>query len=228
MLCWRSLWKIAIFSQFLWPMLLSNFLWQAWPGTEVFCWLALCENITYNGWWWFVASENILSQFPDQRPIVREHMIASADIFVVLHWWFGTRWWYLMCISNGDNMVWHSAINKTTIKWNKISFFFQLIQIGCRIIICVVVGGLHDDVMKWKHFPRNWPFVWGIHRSPVNSPHKGQWCGALMFSLICFWINDRVNNGEAGDLRRYHAHYDVIVMFGKQVCFCRITTSVYQ
>ena len=40
----------------------------------------------------------------------------------------------------------------------------------------------HDDVIKWKHFPRNWPFVLGIHRSPVNSPHKGQWRGALMFS----------------------------------------------
>ena len=31
---------------------------------------------------------------------------------------------------------------------------------------------VHDDVMKWKHFPRYWPFVWGIHRCPVNSPHK--------------------------------------------------------
>ena len=41
----------------------------------------------------------------------------------------------------------------------------------------------HDDVIKWKHFPRYWPFVWGIHRSPVNSLHKGQWRGALMF---CF------------------------------------------
>ena len=28
-----------------------------------------------------------------------------------------------------------------------------------------------DDVIKWKHFPRYWPFVRGIHRSPVNSPH---------------------------------------------------------
>ena len=41
---------------------------------------------------------------------------------------------------------------------------------------------------------------------------KGQWCGALMFSLICVWINGWVNNREAGDLRRYRAHYDVIVM----------------
>ena len=68
---------------------------------------------------------------------------------------------------------------------------------------------LHDDVIKWKHFPRNLPFVRGTPRSPVNSPHKGQWRGALMFSLI----NDWVNNREAGDLRRYGAHYDVSVMY---------------
>ena len=52
----------------------------------------------------------------------------------------------------------------------------------------------------------------GIHRPPVNSPHKGQWRGALMFSLICDWINAWVNNREAGDLRSYRAHYDVTVM----------------
>ena len=70
----------------------------------------------------------------------------------------------------------------------------------------------HDDVIKWKHFPRYWPFVRGIHRSPVNCPHKGQWRGALMFPLIWAWINGWVNNREAGDLRRYRTHYDVIVM----------------
>ena len=70
----------------------------------------------------------------------------------------------------------------------------------------------HDDVIKWKHFPRNWPFLREIHRSPVNFPHKGQWRGALMFSLIYAWINDWANNREAGDLRRQHGHYDVIVM----------------
>ena len=70
----------------------------------------------------------------------------------------------------------------------------------------------HDDVIKWKHFPRYWPFVRGIHRSPVNSPHTGQWHGALMFSLICARINGWVNIREAGDLRRHRAHYDVTVM----------------
>ena len=47
---------------------------------------------------------------------------------------------------------------------------------------------------------------------PVNSPHKGQWRGALMFSLICAWINYWVNNREAADLRRRRGHYDVNVM----------------
>ena len=65
-------------------------------------------------------------------------------------------------------------------------------------------------------FPRYWPFVRGIHRSPVNSPHKGQWRGALMFSLICAWTNRWVNNRDAGDLRRHRAHYDATIMSGER------------
>ena len=76
--------------------------------------------------------------------------------------------------------------------------------------LCICIS--HDDIIKWKHFPCNCSFVRGIHRSLVNSLHKGQWCGALMFSLICSWINGWVNNGEAGDLRCHHVHYDVTVM----------------
>ena len=45
-----------------------------------------------------------------------------------------------------------------------------------------------------------------------NSPHKGQWRGALMYSLICIWIKAGENNGEVGDLWRHRAHHDVIVM----------------
>ena len=75
----------------------------------------------------------------------------------------------------------------------------------------------HDDVIKWKRFPRHWPFVRGIHRSPVNSSHKGQWRGALMFSLIWARINGWVNKGEAGELRRYRPHYDVSVMQWRRI-----------
>ena len=61
-------------------------------------------------------------------------------------------------------------------------------------------------------FPRYWPFVRGIHRSPVNSPNKGQWHIALMSSLFCAWINGWGKNHEGGDLRCHHANYDVTVM----------------
>ena len=66
---------------------------------------------------------------------------------------------------------------------------------------------IHDDVIKWKHFPRYWPLVREIHRW-----RRGLWRRALMFSLLCTWINGWVNNRAAGDLRRHRAHYDAIVM----------------
>ena len=69
-----------------------------------------------------------------------------------------------------------------------------------------ITGALIVCYSWWRHqmetFPRYWPFVRGSPRSPVNSPHKGQWRGALMFSLICVWINGLVNNRQAGDLIR--------------------------
>ena len=46
----------------------------------------------------------------------------------------------------------------------------------------------------------------------ADCPRGALWRGALMFSLICTRINGWVNNGEAGDLRRHRAYYDVTVM----------------
>ena len=53
-----------------------------------------------------------------------------------------------------------------------------------------------------------------VGNKPITGefPAQSQWRGALMLSLICAWINVWVNNREAGDLRRQHAHYGVIVM----------------
>ena len=96
---------------------------------------------------------------------------------------------------------------------------------------------LHDDVIKWKHFPRYWPFVRGIHRSLIWSffdlrPNKWlskQWCGWWFVTLSsplwrhCNWIlachlDDNVMTWKLSvllaicDLWRYPAHYDVIVI----------------
>ena len=73
-----------------------------------------------------------------------------------------------------------------------------------------------SPVSWWRHqmetFSALLALCAGNSRVLVNSPHKGQWRGALMFSLICARINDWVTNREAGDLRRHRGHYDVIVM----------------
>ena len=67
-----------------------------------------------------------------------------------------------------------------------------------RHVLSNVLDSKH--AISWKHFLRYWLFVREIHRSPVNYLHKGLWCGALMFSLICAWISGWVNKGEVGDV----------------------------
>ena len=123
--------------------------------------------------------------------------------------------WLLFCVK---------VVFKTTSGMKRRTYVLALITIVVNINSTVNINErrstfnssrpsvAHDDVIKWKHFPRFWPFVRGIHRYPVNSPHKGQWRGALMFPFICVGINGWIYNREAGDLRRYCAHYDVSVM----------------
>ena len=95
-----------------------------------------------------------------------------------------------------------------------------------HLLACIVLH--HDDVIKWKHFPRCWSFVWGFHRSPVKSLYKDQWRGELMFSLSCAWINGWVNNHEVSDLRHHHAHYDGTVMWNHFVKSFVDQTSFYE
>ena len=52
----------------------------------------------------------------------------------------------------------------------------------------------------------------GNPTAPVDSSHKYQRRGALMFSLICTWTNGWANKWNACDLRRHCAHYEITVM----------------
>ena len=94
-----------------------------------------------------------------------------------------------------------------------VSFFYMYSMSTINVCIC------HIPLWTawWRHqsngnFSVLLALCAGIHRSPVNSPLKGLWRGALMFSLICAWINGWVNNREAGELRRHRDHYDFTVM----------------
>ena len=91
----------------------------------------------------------------------------------------------------------------------------------CKCVFIYVTFSLWDNeeylnvVLWWRHQMETFSALlalWaGIYRSPVNSPHKDQWRGALMFSLIWARIVGWVNNREPGDLRRHSAPYDVTV-----------------
>ena len=115
------------------------------------------------------------------------------------------------------HMIYKIAPCQSLSVWCRVSVSLHRKDDAYHIMMFVFTLGFtyalfHDDVIKWKHFLRYWPFVWGIHRWSVNSLHKCQWRGASMFSLIYARINGLENNGEAGDLSRHRAHYDVTVM----------------
>ena len=102
---------------------------------------------------------------------------------------------------------WHLAYTKTSVYYVN----------GTDVIIHPASNTFHKVwITWWRHqmetFSALLAICAGNHRSTVNSPHKGQWRGALMFYFIWASISGWVNNREAGDLRRHRAHCDVIVM----------------
>ena len=78
----------------------------------------------------------------------------------------------------------------------------------------------HDNIIKWKYFLHYWPFVRGNHWSPLSSPHKGQWCCTVMFSLICIclkkWMSKQSKCRWLEMLSRslWH-HFNVVVLCSK-------------
>ena len=147
-----------------------------------------------------IIHETSMAHFQYQTHLSRNETLYENEPHAV--------WKDLSCVNN-----FMSSVTRRRVLCGTLDITLDIsILIESTWCLLMVWGSFsHDDVIKWRHFPRYWPFVRGIHRSPVNSPHKGQWRGALMFSLIFAWTNGWVNNGDAGDLRRHRAHYDVTV-----------------
>ena len=118
--------------------------------------------------------------------------LLSEQCWVIIKWTLRNKQHFnqniklLIHVNASENSVCLMVAILSTGRWVKMTDLKFDLNLQGTIELMLVD---HDDVIKWKHFPRYWPFVRGIHRSPVNSPHKGQWRGALMFSLICAWIN---------------------------------------
>ena len=120
-----------------------------------------------------------------------------------------------------------TPVQRCTLTRKSSWWVFIIISDDCTIFRYRELGLYHESCWSpgpltwWRHqmekFSALLAFVRGIHRSPVNSRHKGQWRGVFRISLICAWINVWVNKREAGDLGRHSAHYDVTVMSRKDL-----------
>ena len=114
------------------------------------------------------------------------------------------RWRSFLCVVFLTQTLHIFSFNSVE-KWKSIDTFWHhthLLSLG------IILSKQNDS--WWRHQME--PFsallvLW----SPMDSPHKGQWCGALMFSLFP-WTNGWANRGGAGDLRRHSADCEVTVL----------------
>ena len=195
--------SIVLRSWYMW----RDFLWPNMNVLIVFLFevaLNLSISINYTEW-----SINVYHKFGRHKP---KHPQALKIL-------------YIKYISMLQELHCHSNTNMVFVMEQFCSLFSRLLHCHLGEVLMGQPWSIHVYPYElitswWRHqtetFPRYWSFVQGIHRSPVNTPHKGQWRWALMLSLICAWINDWVNNREAGDLRRHRAHCDVTVMITRK------------
>ena len=130
---------------------------------------------------------------------------CPVNCVMILHIHFNCRTWI-----NDFNP--HYVMDIITFLCREYSW--SMLVIGVTVRVYGAFGyPFHDNVIKWEHFARGWPFVRRMHRSPVDSPHKAHCLGALMFSLMCASMNGWPSNWDAGDLGRLGDHCAVTVMW---------------
>ena len=138
-----------------------------------------------------------ISLWSGNKSFIIKQKDAAPDFLyfgIMCHCLFSCICMQFVCLNNKDHFVsiyflfWclrGSAALYANASLIQIQWATDVFQVCWIISQSPCTAPTHDDVIKWKHIPRYWPFVWRIHRWPVNSPHKGQWRGALIFSLIC-------------------------------------------
>ena len=122
----------------------------------------------------------------------------------------------MLCIESVNSPVCHAGRLRSTVLMTS----YKMVHISSNKRVAwssKQAKVLHITSSWWHHqmetFSTLLALCAGNSLVPMNSPHKGQWRGALIFSLICVWINSWINNREAGDLRHHRGHPDVSVMY---------------
>ena len=186
----------------------------------------------------FMSIRSCSSSSPDvKRSSHNAKFDKLGDISVIMTiWCHGVSEYLLKLLTHYWPFVRgiHQSFYKGPVMCTLDDFFAVSLKSGWLTVELSITG--NSMTLIWQHCNGHW-LSWWRHEmetssmlvalcagnSPVtmvNSPHKGYWCWALMFSLICAWINGWVNNREAGDLRCNRAHYDITVI--ELDCACAI------
>ena len=183
-----SIWFICLYIQY-------DFLAFILP-VAVVTWILKPGTNTAVIFWWVLPSSNITYRYHHVRLLHLKNTIYNLitwAFFLAKTWHIETetKWmpfcrWHFKCICLHQCLIlyWYLTVVCSCYR-SRQSLFREL--------------SWFSWCYQMETFSRYWPFVRGIHRSTVNSPQKGQWHGALMFSLICAWMNGWVNTREAGD-----------------------------
>ena len=180
----------------------------SWCGVYNFC-ITLCRveyshsiqrYRLHHHTWWYKTPHWTTARLP-----IQEIFAPDKQVWITDKKWYIQQFPY-MIVENNSYFVIKIFLMNVLCNWvQKLQKLYTYIERDSILVY-------HDDVIKWKHFPRNWPFVRIIHR-PRWIPHTKAsdaelWC--FLWSAGC--INGWVNNREAGDLRRHRGHYYVSVM----------------
>ena len=118
-------------------------------------------------------------------------------------------------VYKNDQNIYNAAVSRSSsVKMAAVSVAIQT-QTGSSIYVTSQEIRTRLAFSWWRHQMETFSALLALcagNSPPVNSPHKGQWRGTLMFSLICAWTDGWVNSRDAGDLRPHRVHHDVTVM----------------
>ena len=125
------------------------------------------------------------------------------------------------CLKNGRSMPWRCLAFRvflTSLRYQFETWYINPVGRWHETtnLISIALGSLSPTFMMTSSnrniFRVTGPLC-GEFTTPGEFPTQKPVTRSVDVILICAWINDWVNNREAGDLRRHRGHYDVILMF---------------